>query len=168
MRQTKERERLVLENLSLVRPIACKLYDQLPELPGVSVEDLVSAGIFGLISAVDSFKEGHNIDLETYAHCKIRIAILESLRSVDRIPQQPNHSREGSVEQLFERIRRGIPELLWAHALKTFGSASLAVDWFVAECGALGNRSPIDTMNDDGGGHEIDRILGCIDYGMLA
>jgi uncharacterized protein (DUF2384 family) len=65
-------------------------------------------------------------------------------------------------------MQRDIPEFVWAHALRMFGSASSAADWFVAECGALGNRSPIDTVSDDGGGREIDRILGCIDYRMIA
>jgi len=94
---------------------------------------------------------------------------VDSLRSLDWTPRgQRQFAEEVGVEPSFERMQRDIPEFVWAHALRTFGSASLAADWFVAECGALGNRPPIDTMNDDGGGREIDRILGCIDYGMIA
>jgi len=62
----------------------------------------------------------------------------------------------------------GIPKSLWEHAIKTFGSASLAMEWFGAECGALNNRSPIDVIPGEDGRREVDRILGCIDYGMIA
>jgi uncharacterized protein (DUF2384 family) len=76
-------------------------------------------------------------------------------------PQLVNPSRAGLM-------KREVPKLLWAHARKTFGSASLAADWFVAECGALDRRAPIDAIREEGGRQEIDRILGCIDYGMIA
>src|ERR1700680_308012 len=69
------------------------------------------------------------------------------------------------------KIERGnpqVPKSLWAHALKTFGSASLATEWFLAECGALDNRAPIDSITREDGTREVDRILGCIDYGMIA
>jgi uncharacterized protein (DUF2384 family) len=61
-----------------------------------------------------------------------------------------------------------VPKPLWSHALKTFGSASLAAEWFSTECGALGSRTPFDTIGDEGGTQEVERILGCIDYGMIA
>jgi uncharacterized protein (DUF2384 family) len=124
----------------------------------------------GLISAVDRFDKTLNVKLEKFADYRIRQAILEALRSPNRAPRRHQRKNAGelSVDRSFERVRRDIPEFVWAHALRTFGSASLAAEWFEAECGALGNRSPIDTMNDDGGGREVDRILGCIDYGMIA
>jgi uncharacterized protein (DUF2384 family) len=61
-----------------------------------------------------------------------------------------------------------IPKPVWEHAIKTFGSASLAMEWFGAECGALDNRTPIDVIASGEGRPEVDRILGCIDYGMIA
>lgn len=66
------------------------------------------------------------------------------------------------------RMNRGIPKPLWAHALETFGSPSLAMQWFLVDCGALDNRAPIDLIPDTEGRREVDRILGCIDYGMIA
>jgi uncharacterized protein (DUF2384 family) len=66
------------------------------------------------------------------------------------------------------RVNRQIPKPLWAHALRTFGSASLATEWFLTRCGALDNRSPIETVRDEDGRQEVDRILGCIDHGMIA
>jgi transcriptional regulator with PAS, ATPase and Fis domain len=67
-----------------------------------------------------------------------------------------------------ERVNRQVPKSLWVHALKTFGSAPLATEWFLAECGALNNRAPIDAVRGEDGRQEVGRILGCIDYGMIA
>jgi RNA polymerase sigma factor FliA len=81
-----ERERLILEHLPQVRLIARRIHDRLPE--NVSLEDLVSAGIIGLIAAIDQFDSRHNVKLKTYAEHKIRGAILDSLRGLDWAPRQ--------------------------------------------------------------------------------
>ena len=49
----------------------------------VSLDDLVSTGIVGLIAAIDHFDPAHNVKLKTYAEYKIRGAILDSLRGMD-------------------------------------------------------------------------------------
>ncbi len=84
--QVEERERLILEHLPQVRLIARRIHDRLPE--SVSLEDLVSTGIVGLISAIDHFDPTHNVKLKTYAEYKIRGAILDSLRGLDWAPRQ--------------------------------------------------------------------------------
>ena len=68
-----ERDRLILDNLPQVRLIARRIHEKLPE--SVSLEDLVSTGIVGLITAVDNFDPGQNVKLKTYAEYKIRGAI---------------------------------------------------------------------------------------------
>lgn len=83
---SEERERLILEHLPQVRLIARRIRDRLPEC--VSLEDLVSAGIVGLIAAVDQYDPAHNVKLKTYAEHKIRGAILDSLRGLDWAPRQ--------------------------------------------------------------------------------
>src|SRR4051795_977304 len=80
------RERLILEHLPQVRLIARRIHDRLPET--VSLEDLISTGIIGLISAIDHFDPAHNVKLKTYAEYKIRGAILDSLRGLDWAPRQ--------------------------------------------------------------------------------
>jgi RNA polymerase sigma factor for flagellar operon FliA len=84
-----ERERLILEHLPQVRLIARRIQERLPE--HVSLEDLVSTGIIGLISAIDNFDPAHNVKLKTYAEYKIRGAILDSLRGLDWAPRQKRH-----------------------------------------------------------------------------
>lgn len=80
-----ERERLILENLAQVKLIASRIHQKVPQ--SVSLEDLTSAGIIGLIMAVDNFNPKLNIKLKTYAEYKIRGAILDSLRSLDWAPR---------------------------------------------------------------------------------
>src|SRR5207237_6382841 len=81
-----ERERLILEHLPQVRLIARRIQERLPE--NISLEDLVSTGVVGLISAIDNFDPSHNVKLKTYAEYKIRGAILDSLRGLDWAPRQ--------------------------------------------------------------------------------
>src|SRR5512138_3512337 len=76
-----DRERLILDHLSQVRLIARRMHERLPE--SVSLEDLISAGILGLISAIDNFDPAQNVKMRTYAEHKIRGAILDSLRGLD-------------------------------------------------------------------------------------
>lgn len=83
---SEERERLILEHLPQVRLIARRIHERLPE--SVSIEDLISTGIVGLISAIDHFDPTHNVKLRTYAEYKIRGAILDSLRGLDWAPRQ--------------------------------------------------------------------------------
>ncbi|MCL6544857.1 MAG: FliA/WhiG family RNA polymerase sigma factor [Bryobacteraceae bacterium] len=76
-----ERERLILEHLPQVRLIARRIHERLPD--SVSLDDLISTGIVGLISAIDNFDPSQNVKLRTYAEYKIRGAILDSLRDLD-------------------------------------------------------------------------------------
>ena len=79
-----QREQLILAHLPQVRWIASSIHDRLP--PGTLLEDLVSAGILGLISAVDNFDPARSTALRTYAEHRIRGAILDSIRGLDGIP----------------------------------------------------------------------------------
>jgi RNA polymerase sigma factor for flagellar operon FliA len=81
-----DRERLILEHLPQVRLIARRIQERLPE--NISLDDLVSTGVIGLIAAIDNFDPGHNVKLKTYAEYKIRGAILDSLRGLDWAPRQ--------------------------------------------------------------------------------
>jgi RNA polymerase sigma factor for flagellar operon FliA len=81
-----DRERLILEHLPQVRLIARRIQERLPD--SISLDDLVSTGVLGLISAIDNFDPVHNVKLKTYAEYKIRGAILDSLRGLDWAPRQ--------------------------------------------------------------------------------
>ena len=76
-----ERERLLMENLPQVQYIARRIHDRLPSQ--VPLEDLVSAGVVGLIEALDRFDPNKNVQLKSFAKFRIRGAILDSLREMD-------------------------------------------------------------------------------------
>lgn len=83
-RSPEERDELILEHLSQVNWIAARIHEKLP--PSVELDDLISAGIIGLMAAVDNFDPSQNASLKTYAEYKIRGAILDSIRGLDGIP----------------------------------------------------------------------------------
>ena len=85
-RTVEVRERLILEHLPQARMLARRIHDRLPE--NVSLDDLVSTGVLGLISAIDHFDPSRGVQLRTYAEHKIRGAILDSLRRLDWAPRQ--------------------------------------------------------------------------------
>ena len=75
-----ERERLLIEQLPQVKYIAKRIHDRLP--PHVLLEDLVHAGILGLIEAIQRFDPARHVELKSYAKHRIHGAILDSLRRV--------------------------------------------------------------------------------------
>jgi RNA polymerase sigma factor FliA len=79
------RQQLLIENLPEVRYIARRIHDRLPS--HVPFDDLVHAGILGLIDAVDKYDPTKNVQLKSYARFRIRGAILDSLRQMDWSPR---------------------------------------------------------------------------------
>jgi RNA polymerase sigma factor for flagellar operon FliA len=106
-----ERERLILEHLPQVRLIARRIQERLPE--NISLEDLISTGVLGLISAIDNFDPTHNVKLKTYAEYKIRGAILDSLRGLDWAPRQKRRKAkhiEAAIASAEQRLQRSPTE----------------------------------------------------------
>lgn len=81
-----ERERLLLEHLPEVRYIARRIHERLPRQ--VQFEDLVQAGVVGLIDALHRYDPARHAQLGTYARFRIRGAILDSLRALDWSPRE--------------------------------------------------------------------------------
>lgn len=81
-----ERERLLLEHLPQVRYLARRIHDRLPAQ--VPLEDLIHAGVLGLIDAVDKFDPSKHVQLKSYAKFRIRGAIVDSLRAMDWSPRR--------------------------------------------------------------------------------
>ena len=74
---------LLMENYrNLVRYCAERLHSKLPDK--VELDDLISAGIFGLMDAIDKFDPRVGVKFETYCSPRIRGSILDELRSMDR------------------------------------------------------------------------------------
>ena len=144
-----ERERLILEHLPQVRLIARRIHERLPD--SVSLEDLVSTGIVGLISAIDRFDAAHNVKLKTYAEYKIRGAILDSLRGLDWAPrQQRKRSKqiESAIQSLEQKLHRSPAEEEIAAHLQL--SREDYHDWLVDVRGVNLGRLESASNDDDG------------------
>ena len=106
-----DRERLILEHLPQVKLIASRIHDKLPE--SVCLDDLISAGVLGLIDAVDHFNPDLNVKLKTYAEHKIRGAILDSLRSLDWAPRNKRRKSkmiEAAITEAEKKLHRSPTE----------------------------------------------------------
>ena len=84
-KDAEERERLLVEHLPQVKYIARRIHDRLPAQ--VPLDDLIHAGVVGLIDAVEKFDSSKNVQLRSYAKFRIRGAILDSLREMDWSPR---------------------------------------------------------------------------------
>lgn len=69
----------------LVRYVAERLHTKLPDK--VELDDLISAGIFGLMDAIEAFDPNRGVKFETYCSPRIRGSILDELRSMDWVPR---------------------------------------------------------------------------------
>jgi len=79
------RNRLVEIYLPLVKYNGERIWARLPE--GVELDDLISAGVFGLMDAIDAFDLSRGVKFETYCVPRIRGAMLDELRSMDWVPR---------------------------------------------------------------------------------
>lgn len=93
------RDALVMEHLPTVRFIARRISKHLPQ--HVEMEDLVSAGLVGLLDAASRFDSSKQVQFKSYAQFRIRGAIVDSLRTLDWSPRELR--RQG--RELQEAIR---------------------------------------------------------------
>lgn len=100
-REPMAREWLVVHYASLVKFVAGRLAAGLPR--SVDTGDLVSAGVFGLMNAIERFDPANGAKFETYAIPRIRGAILDSLRALDWVPRSVR-SRSRSVQDAISTL----------------------------------------------------------------
>jgi len=106
-----EKERLLLEHLPIVRFLARRIHERLPQ--HVDMEDLVSAGVVGLMDALAKFDPQKKVQFRSYAQFRIRGAILDSLRTLDWSPRdlrRKGRAVEEAVRILTARLGRSPAE----------------------------------------------------------
>jgi RNA polymerase sigma factor for flagellar operon FliA len=119
------RNRLVEQYLPLVKYNGERIWARLPE--GVELDDLVSAGVFGLMDAIDAFDMTRGVKFETYCVPRIRGAMLDELRTMDWVPRlvrskasklgeatktlEAKLGRHPTEQELAEQLQIPIPEL---------------------------------------------------------
>jgi RNA polymerase sigma factor for flagellar operon FliA len=82
---TPNRDDLITNSLPLINHVAHRVAVRLP--PSVEILDLVSAGVIGLLDAVEKFEPDRGVKFKTYAELRIRGAMLDSLRDLDWAPR---------------------------------------------------------------------------------
>ncbi len=97
---------LVRKHADLVKRIAYHLAGRLP--PQVEVEDLMQAGMMGLLEAAQNYATGRGASFETYAGIRIRGAMLDALRKLDWAPRSVHRKARAAAAALREvEGRRG-------------------------------------------------------------
>jgi len=100
-----QRERLLLEHLPTVRYVARRIHERLPQ--HVELDDLISAGVVGLIDASSKFDSSKQVQFKSYAQFRIRGAILDSLRTLDWSPRDLR--RKGrAVEEAIRSVTQSL------------------------------------------------------------
>lgn len=102
-----DKNQLLTQHAPLVKKLAHLMKAKLP--PSVEVDDLIQAGMIGLLDAVSRYEESHGAQFETYAVQRIRGAMLDELRSSDWMPRsmrQKMRKIEEAMNALQQRLGR--------------------------------------------------------------
>jgi RNA polymerase sigma factor FliA len=97
----KLRDQLIMDYAPLIRFVAQRIAARLPS--NIDIDDLMSAGVIGLMDAIDKYDPSRDNKFKTYAEFRIRGAILDELRSQDWVPR--------SVRDKAKKIERTYSEL---------------------------------------------------------
>ncbi len=98
-----ERDRLVEENVHLVKIIAYQVAVNLP--PHIDVNDLMSSGTIGLLEAIDRFDKSKGVQFNTYASIRVRGAIMDELRSMDWMTRSMR-DKSNQLERAYDQVER--------------------------------------------------------------
>src|SRR4051812_8922493 len=170
--KTEPLRNILMENyLHLVRYNAERIHVKLPD--EVELDDLMSAGIFGLMDAIAAFDLERGVKFETYCAPRIRGAILDELRSMDWVPRLVRsraHKLDSASKQLEVELGRSPTNDEIAKRLKVsmgefekmakdasaVGLVSLSRKWFETD----GNKDvrEIDVLEDKRGADPVREI----------
>ncbi|AMV40327.1 FliA/WhiG family RNA polymerase sigma factor [Planctomyces sp. SH-PL62] len=161
---TEMRNQLVERYLALVKYNAERIWQRLPE--GVDLDDLISAGVFGLMDAIDAFDLTRGVKFETYCVPRIRGAMLDELRTMDWVPRlvrskatkmeearkelEARHGRPPTPAELAERLGLPMEEFeKMASDANAVGLISLNKKWY--ETDSYKDVREIDILEDKKG-----------------
>lgn len=105
--EKEERDRLIMGELPQVYYIARRIHERLPQ--HVPLEDLVHAGVIGLIGALRTYDPSKSVPLKSYTKFRIRGAILDSLREQDWGSRRLRHKGrqiEETIAKLAKKLGR--------------------------------------------------------------
>jgi RNA polymerase sigma factor FliA len=147
-----QRERLLMDQLPQVRYIARRIHEHLPR--HVPFEDLVHAGVVGLIDALHKYDQKKQVQFASYAKFRIRGAILDSLREMDWSPRDLRRKAR-LLEEAHHKLRSELgrnptePELAAEFGLDLRGLQLLLGEIDGLEVGSLRVESHLDGKEED-------------------
>lgn len=97
------RDQLILEHLPQIKYIAQRIAAKLP--PHVELNDLISAGVIGLLDAIEKFDPSREVKFKTYAELRIKGAILDSLRNLDWAPRSLR-KKSKDLEKVYKELEQ--------------------------------------------------------------
>jgi RNA polymerase sigma factor for flagellar operon FliA len=106
-----DRNALLAQHAPLVKKLAHLMRAKLPS--SVDVDDLIQAGMIGLLDAVNRYEDTHGAQFETYAVQRIRGAMLDELRSSDWMPRnmrQTMRKIEAAMTEVQQKLGRPAAE----------------------------------------------------------
>lgn len=165
------RNRLVERYMPLVRYNGERIWQRLPD--GVELDDLISAGIFGLMDAIDAYDRERGVKFETYCVPRIRGAMLDELRTMDWVPRlvrskasklnvarkklETQHGRAPTVVELAEVMELNVKEVEKMQSdANAVGVVSLNKKWY--ETDSYKDVREIDVLEDKKGEDPTRRI----------
>ena len=166
---TSEREMLLMEHLPTVRYLARRIHERLPQ--HVELDDLVSAGVVGLIDAFSKFDHGKKVQFKSYAQFRIRGAILDSLRTLDWSPRElrrKGRAVEEAIRSSTQRLGRAPtePEIATEMGLSLANFQTLLGDLKGLEIGSLHMERTEDSGDEElsyvPGAPEDDPLFRCL------
>src|SRR5262247_2248018 len=98
-----DKERLILEYAPTIKYIAQRIAARLP--PHIGLDDLINAGVIGLIDSIAKYDPSRDNTFKTYAEFRIRGAMLDELRSLDWVPRSVRQ-KERAIEHAYETLER--------------------------------------------------------------
>jgi RNA polymerase sigma factor for flagellar operon FliA len=98
-----DRDQLILSNLPQVYYIARRIHERLPQQ--VPFEDLVNAGVIGLIEAVGTYDPSKSVPLKSYTKFRVRGAILDSIRESDWGSRRLRHKGR-EIEEALSKLSK--------------------------------------------------------------
>jgi RNA polymerase sigma factor for flagellar operon FliA len=106
-----QKQKLIQEYAPLVKFVAQKIAVRLPA--NIEIDDLMSAGVIGLMDAIDKYDPARDNKFKTYAEFRVRGAILDELRAQDWIPRSMREKAKGierSFQKLEQKLGRSVSE----------------------------------------------------------
>ncbi len=165
--KTTNKDTLLDQHTVLVKKLAYQLKSKLPS--SVELDDLIQAGMMGLLDAANKYEDSHGAQFETYAAQRIRGAMLDELRSADWLPRSIRKNMrevEAAISQLEQKLGRQPSESEVAKAL------SLSLEGYYEKLSHCSGHQLVYyedfQENENQGEHFLDRFVKDDDNPMQA